>query len=269
MDNMQMQPVTFQRDGDVAIIALNRPESANAIDLGLASMLRDIANQVADEGWARAVLLRANGRMFSAGGDVTGMIRERAAADPDGYAAFFTALVGGLHDAIRALNRIGAPMIAAVNGSAAGGGMSLALACDLVVATARTKFVPAYPSIGLSVDGGMSWSLSRAVGQRKALQLLLENRPVSAQEAERLGIVSCILDEDGFEEAALAKARELSVLPRQAVGKIRQLIRNSSQASLDEQLSQEIRAISALCTANDAAEGLQAFAERRKPVFSD
>ena len=171
--------------------------------------------------------------------------------------------------AIRALRAIDAPLIAAVNGTAAGGGMSLVLACDLVLVSPRAKFVPAYPGIGLSTDGGMSWSLQRAVGPKKAMQLLIENRPVAADEAERLGIATSIVADEDFDAAVLERATAMARLPRKALGTIRALIDAGNHNTLDQQLDAELAAIGQLAVAADAMEGLDAFSERRKPVFAD
>ena len=253
----------------VAIISLNRPDAANAISIEFAEALRGVAQEIAGEGRARAVLLRAEGKMFSGGGDVGAMLTKKAELDKDAYGAFFQSLVNGFHEAVRALRAIEAPLIAAVNGTAAGGGMSLALACDLVLASPKAKFVPAYPGIGLSTDGGMSWSLPRIVGPKKAMQLLIENRPIGADEALQLGLVSNLLDETDFDTAALARVEAIARLPRKAIAGIRQLIEDSAGVSLERQLEMELMTIGRLATAPDALEGLDAFAARRAPLFTD
>lgn len=253
----------------VAVISLNRPDAANAISLDLAAALEHVAADIARSGKARAVVLRAEGKMFSGGGDVGAMLAKKAEGDTEAYAAFFQALVLGFHEAIRALRAIEAPLIAAVNGTAAGGGMSLALACDLVLVSPRAKFVPAYPGIGLSTDGGMSWSLPRLVGPKKAIQLLIDNRPIGADEAERLGLVSAILPEDAFDAAVLERAQAIAQMPRKALRAIRDLIDQGNGHSLGQQLDLELLTIGRLAVAGDAFEGIDAFAARRKPVFAD
>jgi 2-(1,2-epoxy-1,2-dihydrophenyl)acetyl-CoA isomerase len=264
-----MTIVTLERDGDVAVISLNRPEAANAIDHALAAELKRTAEQIAAEGWARAVLLRAEGKMFCGGGDVGAMIAERAKSDDAAYVEFFRSLVQGFHEATVALTSIDAPLIAAVHGTAAGGGMSLVLACDIILAAPRAKFVPAYPGIGLSTDGGMSWSLSRAVGQRRAMQILIENRPIDANEALSLGMISEIVSDDDFDFVARAKAQTLAKLPRKAISGIRALIQEGGQRTMAQQLDAERDTIVSLAGSKDAAEGLSAFAEKRLPQFTD
>ena len=261
--------VTLARAGDVAIITLNRPDAANAIDLELAAALRAVAERLKQEDWARAIVLQAEGKLFCGGGDVASMVAQRKVQDDAGYAAFFDSLVKGFHNAVLALLDLDAPLIAAVDGTAAGGGMSLVLACDIVLASPRAKFVPAYPGIGLSCDGGMSWSLPRIVGPKRAAQLLLANKPMPADEAERLGIVSEVLEQDGFTDAVLARAEAVAKGPRRAIGQLRRLIRESAVHTLTEQLDAERAAIVPLSLATDAQEGLAALGERRAAKFTD
>lgn len=264
-----MDLVKLDWHDNVAIISLNRADAANAISIEFATALWSAAKTVAREGRARAVVVRAEGKLFSGGGDVGAMLTAKAELDKAAYGSFFQQLVNGFHEAIRALRAIDAPLIAAVNGTAAGGGMSLALACDVVLASPRAKFVPAYPGIGLSTDGGMSWTLPRIVGPKKALQLLIENRPIPADEAERLGIVSTVLTQDDFDAAVLERAAVIARLPRKALAAIRTLINEGASHSLDEQLDAEQQTISRLAVADDALEGLDAFAARRAPAFTD
>ena len=264
-----METIKLDRVDAVAVSTLNRPDAATAIDLELAAALHGVAERLKQEDWARAIVLRAEGKLFCGGGDVASMVEARKTNDDAGYAAFFNSLVQGFHDATLALLDLDAPIIAAVDGTAAGGGMSLVLACDIVLASPRAKFVPAYPGIGLSSDGGMSWTLPRLVGPRKATQLLLSNKPIAADEACQLGIVSEVISQEGFEDAVMAQAQAIAKNPRRAIGQLRQLIRQSNSSSLPEQLDAERRTIVALCTAPDAKEGLAALGERRSPNFAD
>lgn len=264
-----MPSVTCSREGDVAIIQLDRADAANAINHDLAEGLREVAAGLATQGWARAVLLRASGKMFSAGGDLSEILQSRADADEGGRREFFSSLVQGLHDAIRALRSIDAPVIAAVHGVAAGGGMSLALACDMILATPNARFVPAYPAIGLSTDGGMSWTLARAVGERKALQLLIDNRAIDAAEAMDIGIVSEILPGEDFDRLVMERAQRISQLPRRAIVGIRRLIEANRRMSFSDLLDLERQVIVDLYVSADAEEGLNAFAQRRSAKFVD
>ena len=264
-----MNSVTLGWHGAVAVVSLNRPDAANAINNDLADALREAAEAIASDGRARAVIVRAEGKMFSGGGDIGAMLAKRAEGDTAAYGAFFKALVEGFHAGIRALRSLELPLVAAVNGTAAGGGMSLALACDLVLASPRAKFVPAYPGIGLSTDGGMSWSLPRIVGPRKAMQLLIENKPIGADEAASLGLASAILPEEGFDAAVLERAAAIARLPRKALAALRDLIDASAANSLGAQLDLEQQAITRLAVAGDAMEGLDAFSAKRPPAFTD
>lgn len=264
-----MASVTLVRDGNVAILTLDRAQAANAIDHALAADLARMAEGLAAEGWARAVLLRADGRMFSAGGDLSSLMRSRAEHDPAEALEFFRSLVSGLHSAITALRSIDAPLLAAVNGVAAGGGMSLALACDMILASPRARFVPAYPGIGLSTDGGMSWTLPRAVGERRALKMLLENSAMDAAQALSCGLVADVLPEEDFDSLALQRAHRIAAMPRKAMVQIRRLIEAGRTSSLDQHLERECDAIAALYACADSREGMDAFAQRRPPEFTD
>jgi 2-(1,2-epoxy-1,2-dihydrophenyl)acetyl-CoA isomerase len=264
-----MMLVKLDRIEDIAFLTLNRPEAANAINLELAIALKSVAQQLAREGWARCVVVQAEGKLFSGGGDIAEMLQQQTTGSADDYQKFFRSLVLGLHEAVSALRALGVPLVAAVDGTAAGGGMSLVLACDQVVATGRAKFVPAYVGIGLSTDGGMSWSLPRIVGPRKALQLICDNRPITAEEAHALGIVTVLAQSEGFDAAVIQKARSLAALPRRAFASIRGLVERSTTNSFDLQLDAELGEIIKLCTASDALEGLEAFRAKRAPDYAD
>lgn len=264
-----MSSVILSRHGEVAAIELNRADAANAIDHDLAARLAGIARQVAEEGWARAVLLKASGKLFCAGGDLSAILRSKAESSRDADEAFFSSLVQGFHDAIRALRAIDAPLIAAVQGTAAGGGMSLALACDIVLAAPEARFAPAYPGIGLVTDGGLSWSLARAVGERAALRILIENRPIDAAQAKDLGIIDLVLPAEDFQRHAMEQAQRIARLPRRVIVGVREMIDSSRSKTFEEQLELEHRTITDFYRADDATEGMKAFAERRPPIFTD
>lgn len=264
-----MELVKLDYDGAVAVITLNRPEAVNAINLALANALADRVQQIAVDGRARAVVLRAEGKMFSCGGDIGAMTEARTQGDNAAYERFFDTLVTALHLAVVRLRELPMPLIAAVDGAAAGAGMSLALACDLTLASPRAKFVPAYPGIGLTADGGLTWTLARAVGPRKAMQLLLENKPIGAEQAHEIGLVNEVIDAADFDAAVMEKAQAMASLPRQVVRELRQLLDQGSTHTFEQQLDLELASMCRLCTAADAAEGLKAFVERRVPVFSE
>jgi len=260
--------VRLDRHGDVAVLSLARPEGANAIDMGLVQALDSTADRLAAEGWARAIVLRADGKIFCAGGDVKGFTAVLESG-PDALPDHIGDLAGALHRAMEKLLALDAPLLAAVNGPAAGAGMSLALAADLAYGGPRAKLTPAYGRIGLSADGGMTWTLPRIVGERRAAQILLLNETLGAEEAARLGLFTEALSEDGeaFDAAVLARAQKVAEGPRRAQGIVRRLIRQSASASLHDQLAAEAEGMAALAAGDDVREGLTAFGEKRGPRF--
>lgn len=262
-------PVILTRTGDIAILSLNRPDAGNAIDMAFTEALKAHAATLASEGWARAIILRAEGRLFCGGGDVGAFTDYVAEGRTTEFASFLDALAGGLHEGVEALLALDAPLIAAVQGAAAGAGMSLALAADFAYATPKAKFVPAYPGIGFSADGGMSWFLPRIVGERRAAQIMLSNQLLDADAAMALGIVCEIITDADFDAAVLARAQKIAASPRKAMGVIRRLVRASMSTGLHEQLDAEAAGMVALATTADVTEGLLAMRDKRRPNFTD
>jgi 2-(1,2-epoxy-1,2-dihydrophenyl)acetyl-CoA isomerase len=244
----------------VAQITLNRPEAGNALDLELATALREAAEglQGSDVG---AVVLTGAGGAFCVGGDLNYM-RE---ADAVGDAVL--RLATQFHATLLALGALDAPVISAVRGAAAGGGMSLAIAADLVLAAESARFTLAYTAIGFSPDGGSSWTLPRLVGVRKAAELMLLNEPLTAAAARELGLVTRIVPDDALDAEAAALARRLADGPRHAYGAVKRLLRESATRGFAEQMDEEARTIAALAAAPDGREGVAAFLEKRKPAF--
>lgn len=203
----------------VGHIVLARPASSNAVDLPTAHALRDaVAAAAADEA-VGAVLLTGEGTRFCAGGDVASML---AAAD---RAAYLEELAGSLDEALLALHRLEKPVVAAVRGAVAGAGLAVMLSCDLVVAEASTRFVSAYAGVGLTPDCGLSWLLPRAVGQQRALELLLTPRALTADEAHAWGLVTEVVPDATAGDRAAGLARRLAAGPVFALGQARRLVR--------------------------------------------
>jgi 2-(1,2-epoxy-1,2-dihydrophenyl)acetyl-CoA isomerase len=249
------------RDG-VAHLTLNRPDAANGIDLELAETLLARVDELDANDEARVVLLSGAGSRFCAGGD----LREFA-AQRDNVEAHFRAVVAPLHAAVSRLAQGALPVIAAVQGSAAGAGMGLLGVADLVVAGQSAKFVMAYTGVGLTPDGGSSWFLPRAVGLRRALELTLTNRVLSAEEAHDWGIVTSVVADDDLQEHARTMASRLAEGPTAAFGGARRLLRQALTTPLDEQLAAEGDEIGAAASSTDAREGVTAFIEKRPPRF--
>jgi 2-(1,2-epoxy-1,2-dihydrophenyl)acetyl-CoA isomerase len=240
----------------VACVTLNRPYAANAVDLGLARHLRDAVLRADGDPDARVVLLSGAGKIFCAGGDLTAM-----AAAPD-RPAFLAELAATAHSAVRAMHDLSKPLIAAVQGSVAGVGFSLALGADMVIAARSAAFITAYTSVGLTPDGGLSWLLPRAIGQQRALELLMTSRPLPADQAQALGIVSDVRDDTDLAEAARAVAARLAARPAHALGQARRLVRSSWAHTLDEHLDVEADTITRVSAGPEAAELIAGFVDR-------
>jgi 2-(1,2-epoxy-1,2-dihydrophenyl)acetyl-CoA isomerase len=209
-----------------------------------------------------AVLLAGAGPHFCVGADVGELAASAGSAEPGAVVA---ALAGDLHDLVRALVEVPVPVVAAVCGWAAGAGMSLALAADVAVAGVSTKLRPAYPAIGLSPDGGLTWTLPRVVGAARARHILLTDRVITADEALDLGLVAVVVPDDDVVAEAEALARRLADGPVRALGRTKSLLR--ADRTLADQLDAEAASI-AESVADEGREGIAAFRERRPPRFS-
>lgn len=236
------------QDG-VASIVLNRPDAMNALDLEMAQELLDVALRCDETSGVRAVVLSGAGKVFCAGGDIKRFIAEEDSAQ---LSAYVRAITTYLHAAISCFARMDAPVIAAVEGSAAGGGMSLALACDLVIAGETARFTAAYTRIGLCPDGSMTYSLSRLVGMRRALELTLTNRTLSAQEALDWGIITAVAPDGGAKQQADALAQQLAHGPTLAFGTTKRLLHAGWTEGLETQMAAESQAIAAMSATADA-----------------
>ena len=258
---MSERAVALDVADGLARVTLNRPDAANAVDLDLARDLLGVTEQLRERSDVRAVLLAGAGERFCAGGDVKAFH-----AVPD-LPAHLRRITGALHPAVANLVALDAPVVAAVQGSAAGAGLGLVLAADLVVAGESTRFVMAYTAIGLTPDGSSSWFLPHLVGTRRALELTLTNRVLGAEEAERWGIVTRVVADRDVLDQATALASQLAAGPSKAFAGARRLLRESWGRSLDEQLRAEVEELAAAGATDDAREGLDAFLEKRAPRF--
>jgi 2-(1,2-epoxy-1,2-dihydrophenyl)acetyl-CoA isomerase len=250
----------FERDGDVARIVLNRPAAMNTLNLELARDLRAAAERCAEES-VRAVVVTGNGRAFSAGGDLG------AFADTSDPRALLKAITVELHAGQVALATLDAPVVAAVNGTAAGAGMSLACSCDLVLASDKAKFTMAYTGAGLAADGGSTFYLPRLIGLRRTQELVFTNRVLSAAEALEWQLINRVVAADELQTEALALASQLAAGPTRAFGAVKRTLLASAARDLAAQLELEGDAISDTAATRDGQEGIHAFLEKRKPIF--
>jgi 2-(1,2-epoxy-1,2-dihydrophenyl)acetyl-CoA isomerase len=253
-----MAEVETSHDGAVFTVTLNRPDVLNALNAAthkaLAAALTDARS---DD--VRAVVITGAGRGFCVGQDLT-EFREEAGD-------IGSRLRGTYHPNIRAIRALEKPVIAAVNGAAAGAGLSLACACDLRIASDQATFVPAFINIGLVPDSGGTFFVARLVGQARAFEWLCSGRRLTAAEAQQWGVVSEVVDADALAARSAEVAGELAALPTRAIGMTKRLLDRSPAAILDDQLEWEAQLQAAATETDDFREGVNAFLEKRPPDF--
>jgi 2-(1,2-epoxy-1,2-dihydrophenyl)acetyl-CoA isomerase len=260
---MEFANLRFELADGVAAITLDRPEAANAIDLALARELMHVAIRCDEDPRVRAVLLTGAGRMFCAGGDLKAF-----AAQGDAVPSLLKELTTYLHAATSRFARMAAPLVIAVNGTAAGAGLSLAVSGDLVLMAESAVLTMAYTAAGLSPDGSSSYFLPRLIGLRRAQELMLTNRRLSAAEALAWGLVTQVVPDAELASTAGALARKLAAGPTRAFGTVKGLLASAFSESLETQMELEARGIAAMANGVDGREGIAAFVAKRAPAFS-
>ncbi|MGR8949922.1 MAG: enoyl-CoA hydratase/isomerase family protein [Gammaproteobacteria bacterium] len=260
---MAYQTLNFEIKNHIATITLNRPDAANSLNITMGDELHEVATRCASGSDIRAVILTGAGKMFCAGGDVIGFHGEG-----DNMENHMRALTTTLHAAISRFHRMDAPLIIAVNGTAAGAGMSISLTGDYVIAADSAKFTMAYTRIGVSPDGSGTYFLPRLVGVRKAKELIFRNPLLSAEDALELGIVNEVVPAEKLMETAEALAAEFAAGPTKAYGETKRLLADTLSNTLETQMELETRAIAGLAgNSEDAKGGIAAFATKGKYEF--
>ena len=258
-----LRTVLLDFSGGIATLRLNRPDKGNAIDTDMADDLSEAATQIAERSDVRAVLIAGNGPNFTVGGDLSLFAETAREQLPNRLRR----MIDSYHLAIERLTSINAPVVAAVRGGAGGGGLGLLYAADIVVAADDARFALGYGVLGLTADGGNTWFLPRMVGMRRAQELFLLNRRLTAQEALGFGLVSRLVPSDAVETEAAALATTLAAGPTLAYGAVRRMLRQSFETGLSDQLSAEKDSIVAASRSEDAQEGIAAFVAKRHPQF--
>ena len=256
--------LTYDVASSIATITLNRPEKLNAFFGDMRDELVDAARRASGDAGVRAVVLTGAGRGFCAGGDVTYMSELMERQDRDA----FRNLVDGGRELAAAFLSSAKPVIAAVNGIAAGGGMSLALCCDIRIAATTASFSQAFVKVGMHPDWGATYLLPRLIGAGRALELALTGRVVSADEALAIGLVSKVVPASDLLAEATALAASLAALPPLALAAIKRTLVGATPPSLDAAFTLEAEAQDLLFATRDAREAMAAFREKRKGVFS-
>lgn len=259
---MELKRVLFMVQDGVAHITLNRPDAANTINEEMGKDLMHVVTHCYDNPAVRAILISGAGSLFSGGGDLKAF-----SSAGQRLPSVVREVTTYLHAAIARLTRINAPVIAAIHGAAAGAGLSLAMACDIVVAAESSRFTVAYTQAGLTPDGGLTHFLPRIVGIRRALELTLTNRTFSAKEAEEWGIVTRVVPDALLLQEAMNLASSLAAGPIEAFGISKRLLHRGWNETLETQMEDESEGIAKSAGSADASEGIRAFLEKRKPNF--
>lgn len=261
---MAYETLNFEVKDNVATITLNRPDAANSLNMKMSEELHDVATICASGSNVRAAILTGAGKMFSAGGDLVSFH-----AEGENMEAHMRVVTTGMHAAISRFYRMDAPLIVAVNGVAAGAGMSMAITGDYVMAADSAKFTMAYTKVGVSPDGSGSYFLPRLVGIRKAKELIFKNTLLSADDALELGIVNEVVPAEKLMESANALAKELAAGPTKAYGEAKRLLADTLSNTLETQMELETRAICGLAgNSSDAIGAIGGFVNKEKFEFT-
>ena len=259
--------VDLSNQGAVGIITLNRPEARNALNPEMFQELGSAIQGCRDPDM-RAVIITGSGGSFCAGADVKDFVNQLENSGPEGLHQHLKHLADAFHrHVIIPIRQLDKPVIASIDGVAAGGGLSLALACDLRVASDSARFLMAYGNIGATADGGSTYLLPRLIGTARAMELYLSDQPIGAQRALDMGLLNQVFPTAELERSTLEFAARLAQGPTVAYGRVKALFYSSWDASLAGQLDAETEYISNITMTDDFQEGIKAFAEKRSPRF--
>lgn len=253
--------IQLKIENNVAYITLNRPEVFNSFNREMAFSLQDTLDACEQNETVRAIVLTGNGKAFCAGQDL------KEVTDPNLNPGFKKILEEHYNPIITRIRSIHKPIIAAVNGVAAGAGANIALSCDLVVASNKASFIQAFSKIGLIPDSGGTFFLPRLIGFQKATALMMLGDKVTAEEAEELGMIFKVISSESFNEEVEKLAVKLANMPTKALGLIKELLNKSNTNTLEQQLELEGKLQIEAALSEDYTEGVNAFMEKRKPIF--
>ena len=254
--------ILFEKVGKVAKLTFNRPDKYNSMVEGIALPLLKHLKTCAKDNEIRAVYLTGTGKAFCAGQD----LKEVMAAEGEGKELDHF-IANHFNPIVRAIRGLQKPVVAAVNGVAAGAGANIALACDIVVAKSSASFIQAFSAIGLIPDSGGTYTLQRLVGYQKALALAMLGDKVGAEEAERIGMIYKYFSDEEFEEKSWAIAEKLSHMPTQGLALTKLAYQLGESNTMEQQLEVEGEYQVKAANTSDYKEGVTAFVEKRKPTF--
>lgn len=256
-----MDLITWQQSEGIAFINLNRPDKFNSFNREMALQLQQCLDRCASDKNIRCVLISGNGKAFCAGQDISELTGE----DP---VSFDKILSEHFNPIIRKIRELQIPVVCAVNGVAAGAGANIALCCDIVVASSNASFIQAFSKIGLIPDSGGTYFLPRLIGFQKASALMMIGDKVDAAEAERLGMIFKVYDEESFVESAKQIAVNLAKMPTKGLALTKQALNKTFSNTLEQQLQVEDELQFKAGNTEDYREGIAAFCEKRKPTFN-
>lgn len=257
---MEEKTVLLEMDGSIATVRLNRPNALNSLDQSMVDELTSVLEDLKEDGAVRVVILTGNGRAFCAGGD----LKHLEAVAGTTAARDFVAQVGNLVAIIMDMPK---PVIAMVNGVAAGAGFNLALACDLIISAKTAKFAQSFVKVGLVPDCGGIYLLPRLAGLSKAKELMFTGDVIDAETASQLGLVSKVVELEQLIEAVTELAHKLAVAAPLAIGLMKRALNSSDGMSLAQTLAMEAELQGKSLATADYQEGVQAFKEKRQPNF--
>ena len=253
--------ILIKIENQVAYITLNRPEVFNSFNREMAFSLQSILDDCEHNNGVRSIVITGNGKAFCAGQDL------KEVTSPELNPGFKKILEEHYNPIITRIRAINKPVIAAVNGVAAGAGANIALSCDLVVASNKASFIQAFSKIGLIPDSGGTFFLPRLIGFQKASALMMLGDKVTAEEAEELGMIFKVISSESFNEEVEKLAVKLANMPSKALGLIKELLNKSITNTLEQQLELEGKLQIEAALSEDYTEGVNAFMEKRKPIF--
>lgn len=256
---MPNTPLRLEREGAIARIVFSRPQQLNAINIDTANAFDAACETIERDDSVRVVVIRGEGSSFGVGGDLRAF---QQSPQPTALA-----LIEPMHRGLQRLTRMAAPVLASLQGNVSGGSMSLAMACDLAIAADDVRFNLAYVNVAASCDVGGSWHLTRLLGMRRAMEIALLGTTMTANEAQRLGLVNQVVPTSELDSATDALAVRLANGPTAAYGRLKRLIRVAQTNDLSTQLDLERDGFYESAGTADFNEALQAFFERRPPKF--
>ncbi len=256
-----MESIILKIENGIAFVTLNRPDVYNSFNREMALGLQKIIDDAVDNKEVRCIYITGNGKAFSAGQDLQEATAEGGLEISDMVREHYNPL-------IQKMREIEKPIVAAVNGVAAGAGANIALACDITVAKASASFIQAFSKIGLIPDSGGTFFLPRIIGMQRAAALTMLGEKVSAADAEKMGMIYKSFPDETFEEESLAIAKKLASMPTRGIGLTKRAFNYSCHNDLDTQLGIEEQLQAAASITSDYQEGVSAFLEKRKPTFT-